>query len=90
LGELKPANCGFHAFPGNVATEAAYAGIASRSWLGHATENTITGLYDRTAMDVEHCKKVVEQVGIGFEMSSIVRSVRKNSGKQKEEVAVAA
>ena len=41
-------------------------------------------------MDVEHCKKVVGQVGIGFEMPSIVLSVLKNKSEETEGVAVAA
>jgi integrase len=91
--ELKIAKCGFHAFRrfrGTWLRKQRTQESLIKAWLGHSTGNTITDLYDRTATDVEHCKNVAGQVGIGFEMPSIVLSVLKNSDTETREVAVAA
>jgi integrase len=93
LAELKIAKCGFHAFRRFRTTwlrKQRTQESLIKAWLGHSTGNTITDLYDRTSIDVEHCKNVVRQVGIGFEMPSIVLSVLKNSDAETKEVAVAA
>jgi len=93
LAELKIAKCGFHAFRRFRATwlrKQRTQESVIKAWLGHSTGNTITDFYDRTATDVEHCKNVVGQVGIGFDLTSIVLSVLKDSDTETREVAVAA
>ena len=58
-----------------------------KSWLGHSAKSSVTDLYDRSQEDTKYRKQIAEQLGIGFDLPSIVLSVPKPS---ESEDAVAA
>jgi len=53
-----------------------------KAWLGHSAKSSVTDLYDRSQADTKYRKQVAEQVGIGFEIPSIVLSVLKPSERE--------
>ena len=90
LKKMGVAQTGFHGFRRFRATHLRKQQAPEsliKSWLGHSAKSSVTDLYDRSQEDREYCKQVAEQVGIGFEIPSIVPSVPKPS---ESGVAVAA
>jgi integrase len=47
-----------------------------KSWLGHRATSCVTDLYDRSQADTKYRKQIAEQVGIGFEIPSMVLFVQ--------------
>jgi len=90
LKEMGVAQTGFHGFRRFRATHLRKQQAPEsliKSWLGHSAKSSVTDLYDRSHEDGKYRKQVAEQVGIGFEIPSIVLFVLKPS---KREDAVAA
>jgi integrase len=90
LKEMGVAQTGFHGFRRFRATHLRKQQAPEsliKSWLGHSAKSSVTDLYDCSQEDGKYRKQVAEQVGIGFELPSIVLSVLKLS---ESEVAVAA
>ena len=90
LKKMGVAQTGFHGFRRFRATHLRKQQAPEsliKSWLGHSARSSVTDLYYRSQEDREYRKQVAEQVGIGFEIPSIVPYVPKPS---ESEVAVAA
>ena len=90
LKKMGVAQTGFHGFRRFRATHLRKQQAPEsliKSWLGHSARSSVTDLYDRSQEDREYRKQVAEQVGIEFEIPSIVPYVPKPS---ESEVAVAA
>lgn len=90
LKKMGVAQTGFHGFRRFRATHLRKQQAPEsliKSWLGHSAKSSVTDLYDRSQEDTKYRKQVAEQVGIGFEIPSIVLSVLK---QQESEVVVAA
>ena len=90
LKEMGVTKTGFHGFRRFRATHLRKK-VAPESlikaWFGHSAKSSVTDLYDRSQADTKYRKQVAEQVGIGFEIPSIVLFVHKLS---ESEGAVAA
>jgi integrase len=90
LKEMGVAQTGFHGFRRFRATHLRKQQTPEsliKAWLGHSAKSSVTDLYDRSQADTKYRKQIAEQVGIGFELPSIVLSVLK---PVEGEVAVAA
>jgi len=90
LKKMGVAQTGFHGFRRFRATHLRKQQAPEpliKAWLGHSAKSSVNDLYDRSQADTKYRKQVAEQVGIGFEIPSIVPNVPK---LPESEVAVAA
>ena len=90
LKKMGVAQTGFHGFRRFRATHLRKQQAPEsliKAWLGHSAKSSVTDLYDRSQADEKYRKQIAEQVGIGFELPSIVLFVPKPS---ESEDAVAA
>ena len=93
LKEMGVAQTGFHGFRRFRATHLRKQQAPEsliKAWLGHSAKSSVTDLYDRSQADTKYRKQVAEQVGIGFEIPSIVLNVPIVPKLSRSEDAVAA
>jgi len=86
LKKMGVAQTGFHGFRRFRATHLRKQQAPEsliKSWLGHSAKSSVTDLYDRSQEDGKYRKQVTEQVGIGFEIPSIVPIVPKLSESEE-------
>ena len=82
LKEMGIAQTGYHGFRRFRATHLRKQRAPEsliKAWLGHSAKSSVTDLYDRSQADEKYRKLIAEQVGIGFEIPSIVPSVPKRA-----------
>jgi integrase len=78
LKKVGPVKTSFHAFRRFRTTWLRKHGTPEdliKQWLGHA-EESITDSYSKVKDDLQYRQKEAERIGIGFEISPIVRTVR--------------
>jgi len=93
LKEMCVAQTGFHGFRRFRATHLRKQQAPEsliKAWLGHSAKSSVTDLYDRSQADTKYREQVAEQVGIGFEIPSIVLFVVQVLKSPEMEDAVAA